>query len=110
MDTTISGFRILGPSADLPDQWVNPYYLADIKRRIGVARVGGQVYAFDDLHDSPSGPCPLSAGLLSGATIMSQCDGTTFDLATGAVVAGPGAKPLVIHEVRENDGQLEVRL
>lgn len=110
MDASTDEFRTLGPAADLPEQWVNPYYLADLKRRIAVARVGGQVYAFDDLHDSVSGPCPLSAGLLSGTTIMSQCDGTTFDLTTGTVVSGPGTEALVTHEVREQDGQLKVRL
>jgi nitrite reductase/ring-hydroxylating ferredoxin subunit len=101
---------VLGPSEDLDDQWVNPYYLADRKLRIGVARIGPTLYAFDDIHQTEHGPCPLSAGLLKGATIMSQCDGTTFDLATGAVLSGPGTSNLVTYPVHEADGNITVRL
>ena len=58
-ETTTTTFRTLGPSASLPDNYVNPYYLEDLKWRISVARVGGALYAFDDLctHEA----CPLSA-------------------------------------------------
>ncbi len=35
--------------------------LEDLKRRVSVARVGGKLYAFDDL--CPHEACPLSSGL-----------------------------------------------
>jgi nitrite reductase/ring-hydroxylating ferredoxin subunit len=103
-------FRTVGPAADLDDSWANPYYLADLKLRIGVARVGGALYAFNDIYDSVNGPCPLTAGLLDGHLIMSQCDGSRFDLATGAVERGPATAPLTTYEVREVDGQIQVRV
>ena len=88
---TTSEFRAVGKADSLPDDYVNPYYLADLKRRVSVARVGGKLYAFDDLctHEA----CPLSAGLLTGTTIMCQCHGSQFDVTSGEVQRGPAEKP-----------------
>lgn len=103
-------FRAVGASDQLPGNWVNPYYLKDEKLRIAVARVGSALYAFDDIYHSVNGPCPLSAGLLTGTIIMSQCDGAKFDLTTGAVVDGPATSPLTTYEVHEADGQIQVKV
>lgn len=67
-------FRTVGDARALPDNYVNPYYLEDLKKRVSVARIAGKLYAFDDLckHEG----CPLSAGLLSGTTLMCQCHGS----------------------------------
>ena len=100
-------FRTVGDAADLPDNYVNPYYLEDRKLRVTVARVDGSLYAFDDL--CPHEACPLSAGLLTGTTLMCQCHGSKFDVTTGAVLRGPAEKPLTTYEVREQDGQIQVR-
>ena len=43
-------------------------------------------------------------------TLMSQYDGSQFDLKTGAVLRGPATAPLKMYEVREQDGKIEVRL
>jgi nitrite reductase/ring-hydroxylating ferredoxin subunit len=101
-------FRSLGKSDRLPDNYVNPYYLQDLKRRVSVARVAGALYAFDDLcpHDS----APLSAGLLTGKTLMCQCDGSQFDVTSGAVQRGPATVALPTYEVREQDGEIQVRV
>jgi 3-phenylpropionate/trans-cinnamate dioxygenase ferredoxin subunit len=109
MSPTTAEFRSVGPADELPDNWVNPYYLAEQKLRVGVARVGTSLYAFDDLYQSVNGPCPLSAGLLTGTVIMSQCDGTRFDLTTGAVIDGPATAPLTMYEVADIDGQIHVK-
>jgi nitrite reductase/ring-hydroxylating ferredoxin subunit len=54
MATTLA-FRTLDDAGKLPDNYVNPYYLEDLKRRVSVARAGGKLYAFDDLckHEGP---------------------------------------------------------
>jgi len=75
---------------------------------VSVARVAGALRAPDD-------PCtfdsvPLSAGLLTGTTLMCQCDGSQFDVTTGRVLRGPATLALVTYEVREQDGEIRVRL
>lgn len=103
--------RDLGAASDLPEAWVNPYYLEDIKRRVSVARVSGTLYAFDDLCPCGQGhQCPLSAGRLDGTRIMCQCHGSTFDITSGAVLGGPAPTGLVTHAVRADDGRLLVRV
>lgn len=106
--TTTTEFRTLDDAGNLPDNYVNPYYLEDLKRRVSVAKVGGKLYAFDDLctHEQ----CPLSAGLLTGTTLMCQCHGSKFDVTTGAVLRGPAEKPLATYEVRVQDGAIQVRV
>jgi nitrite reductase/ring-hydroxylating ferredoxin subunit len=100
-------FRAVGPASELHEGSVNPYYLEDLKRRVSVVRVGGALHAFDDL--SAAG-CPLSAGLLTGTTIMCQCDGSQYDVTTGAVLRGPAVEPLRTYPVREQDGQIEIQV
>jgi|SRR6185295_280614 len=97
-------FRTVDDAARLPDNYVNPYYLEDLKRLVAVARVGGKLVAFDDLYEG----APLSSGLLTGNTLMSQCDGSQFDLGSGAVLRGPAQEPLTLYQVREQDGKIQL--
>jgi 3-phenylpropionate/trans-cinnamate dioxygenase ferredoxin component len=100
--------RRLGDADQLAEGSVNPYYLADLKQRTSVARVDGRLYAFGDL--CPNDQCPLSAGLLTGTTIMCQCDGSRFDITTGAVLNGPAVAPLEVFGVVESDGGILVNI
>ena len=104
--TITTEFRTLDAGSMLPDNYVNPYYLEDLKRRVAVARVGGKLFAFDDLYEG----CPLSGGLLTGTTLMSQCDGSQFEVTSGAVLRGPAKAPLKVYEVRELDGEIQLRI
>jgi len=99
--TAAAALRTLGPGDAVPNDFVVPYYLGDIKRRIAVARIAGRLYAFDDLCTCGERPCPLSGGLLTGTTLMCECHGSRFDVTTGAVRVGPAIKPLKIYEVAE---------
>jgi nitrite reductase/ring-hydroxylating ferredoxin subunit len=108
MSAGLSGtaFRSLGDASKLRDNDVNPYYIEDLKHRVSVARVGRDLFAFDDIYQG----YPLSAGLLTGMTLMSQYDGSQFDVRTGAVLRGPALLALRTYDVREQDGRIEVRV
>jgi nitrite reductase/ring-hydroxylating ferredoxin subunit len=101
-------FRGLDRAENIPVDGVRPYYLEDLKRRVSVARVGNRLYAFDDLCTRDE--CPLSAGLLTGTTLMCPCDGSLFDITCGAVLRGPATRPLATYEVRKRDGEIRVRV
>jgi nitrite reductase/ring-hydroxylating ferredoxin subunit len=102
-------FRTIGPGDAIPNDLVVPYYLHDLKRRISIARVEGRLYAFDDLCRCADQACPLSGGLLTGTTLMCQCHGSRFDIATGAVIDGPATEALNVYETQEVDGDIRVR-
>jgi len=101
--------RTLGTSDAIPNDFVVPYYLDDLKRRISVARVENHLYAFDDLCTCADQRCPLSGGLLTGTTIMCQCHGSRFDISTGAVINGPATEPMTVYEVQEINGDIQIR-
>jgi nitrite reductase/ring-hydroxylating ferredoxin subunit len=108
-DLATQPFRTLGPGDAIPNDFVVPYYLDDLKRRISVARVDDRLYAFDDLCTCAERVCPLSGGLLTGTTLMCQCHGSRFDVTTGAVINGPATDALKVYEVREVDGGVQIR-
>src|SRR5262245_49851293 len=102
--------RTVGPAEAIPNDFVVPYYLDDLKLRIAIARVKGRLYAFDDLCTCAPEACPLSGGLLTGTTIMCQCHGSRFDLTTGAVINGPAIEALNLYQVEESEGRIRLRL
>ena len=102
-------FRTIGSSEAIPNDFVVPYYLDDLKRRISVARINDRLYAFDDLCTCAEQACPLSGGLLTGTTIMCQCHGSRFDITTGAVINGPATEPLNVYEANEVHGHIQIR-
>ncbi len=108
-DLVTEPFRTLGPGDGIPNDFVVPYYLDDLKRRISVARVDDRLFAFDDLCTCAEKPCPLSGGLLTGTTLMCQCHGSRFDVTTGALINGPAVEPLNVYEVQEVDGEIQIR-
>jgi nitrite reductase/ring-hydroxylating ferredoxin subunit len=104
-----SAFRAVGPGDAIPNHFVVPYYLKDLKRRISVARINERVYAFDDLCTCAEPGCPLSGGLLTGTALMCQCHGSRFDVTTGGVLNGPATRALNVYEVQEVDGSIQIR-
>lgn len=103
-------FRTLGPGDAISNDFVVPYYLDDRKQRIAIARLNNRLYAFDDLCTCSDKPCPLSGGLLKGATIVCQCHGSRFNITTGAIINGPAIQALKVYDVQEIEGSIQVRL
>jgi 3-phenylpropionate/trans-cinnamate dioxygenase ferredoxin component len=101
-------FRTLGLTESIPNDFVVPFYLEDLKRRISIARADQRFYAFDDLCTCGQEACPLSGGLLTGTTIMCQCHGSRFDITTGAVINGPATAALKMYAVQEAEGAIRV--
>lgn len=108
LDTDV--LRTVGPADAIANDFVFPYYLADRKLRVSVARVNDQLYAFDDLCTCAEQTCPLSGGLLTGTTLMCQCHGSRFDITTGTAINGPATTPLITYDVREVDGEIQIRV
>jgi 3-phenylpropionate/trans-cinnamate dioxygenase ferredoxin subunit len=108
-ELTANHFRTIDLSGAIADGAVLPYYLEDRKLRVSIARIGGHLYAFDDLCTCNDEPCPLSGGLLAGTTVMCQCHGSRFDVTTGAVLEGPATVALHIYEVQEVSGDIQLR-
>lgn len=102
--------RTLGASAAVSEGDIEPFYLADRKQRIAVARVDGRLFAFDDLCTCATPPCPLSGGLLTGTVVMCQCHGSEFDIESGNVRTGPASQPLMTYPARETDGKIDITL
>ena len=104
-----AAFRQVGRVDAIRHDVVVPYYLADRKLRISIARVNDRLYAFDDLCTCAGERCPLSGGLLTGMTVMCQCHGSRFDIATGAVINGPAVYELKVYDVQEVDGTVQIQ-
>jgi nitrite reductase/ring-hydroxylating ferredoxin subunit len=68
----------------------------------------GSLVAFDDTctHEE----CPLSDGDLEGHRVVCYCHSGEFDVRTGAVVKGPPEDPIAVYPLREENGELHVRL
>lgn len=70
-------------------------------------RRDGRVYAIHDrcVHRG----CLLSEGDLDGNVITCSCHGSQFDIRDGTLLRGPATTSQPALEVRETDGQIEVR-
>ena len=77
--------------------------------RLCLARVGDEVFAFDD--QCTHREFPLSAGeILPDGIIECPWHGAKFDCRTGAVCAGPAREPVAVYDVRIHDGVVHVRV
>lgn len=78
------------------------------ERLIAVFRVGGEVFALDDVCTHDGGP--LAEGELSDHTIACPRHGAKFDLRTGAALSMPATQATLAHETKVEGGAVWVRL
>jgi len=76
--------------------------------RVAVANSGGRFYAFDDTCTHLG--CSSAQGHLEGTTVTCRCHGSQFNIATGAVLRGPAARPIRSYEVVVKGDALEVAI
>jgi 3-phenylpropionate/trans-cinnamate dioxygenase ferredoxin subunit len=79
-------------------------------RRVALARVDGEVYAFADTCSHRD--FPLSVGEVDPASCTVTCEwhGAAFDLRTGEPTCPPAIKPIAVYAVRVEDGEVWVEL
>lgn len=83
--------------------------LVEIDDRIVVLlRVGGEVFALDDVYTHDGGP--LSEGALEDHTIACPRHGAKFDVRDGRALTMPATRPTVAHQVRVEGGEVFVKL
>ena len=71
---------------------------------MAVAKVDGQVYAFQEFCTHRFGP--LSEGKLEGTEVKCPWHGSCFDMRTGAVTQGPAKEPIRAFNVIVKDGKV----
>jgi nitrite reductase/ring-hydroxylating ferredoxin subunit len=60
--------------------------------KVNVTNAGGHLYAFDDTCTHMG--CSLANGSLDRTTETCACDGSQFDVTSGAVLRGPAQRPV----------------
>jgi 3-phenylpropionate/trans-cinnamate dioxygenase ferredoxin subunit len=77
-------------------------------RRIAVARVDGEVYAFAD--NCSHRDFPLSHGQVDAETRTITCEwhGAAFDLRTGEPLCPPATRPVPVYPAKVEDGAVWV--
>ena len=78
------------------------------ERRLAICNVEGQYYCIDDLCTHDGGP--LGQGELLGDQIECPRHGALFDVKTGKALTLPAVLPVNTHEVRVQDGEIQVRV
>jgi nitrite reductase/ring-hydroxylating ferredoxin subunit len=73
-------------------------------KEILIANLNGEYYAMGNIctHEG----CTISGGTLKGDRVQCPCHGSTFDIKTGAVIAGPAQNPEPSFKVRVESGQI----
>ncbi len=80
------------------------------ERRVALARVDGEVYAFAD--NCSHRDFPLSVGEVDAASCTVTCEwhGAAFDLRTGEPTCPPAIKPIPVYAARVEDGAVWIEL
>ena len=119
----MSFFQGVGPNQtafdQVPEEWTAVVSANDLEEGALTGVVAGDAPilllrhgdGLHALHDRCSHRgCPLSGGELDGEVITCPCHGSRFDVRDGSVQRGPATAPQPVYEVREHEGQVEVRL
>jgi nitrite reductase/ring-hydroxylating ferredoxin subunit/uncharacterized membrane protein len=76
-------------------------------RRAVLSRIDGHIYAIGGTCTHWG--CSLAEGQIVDASVTCHCHGSQFSLMDGAVLSGPATSPEPSFEVREVNGQIEIK-
>ena len=101
------GFTTVGRSDDVPEGEAVAFAVGH--EEIAIARVDGDLYAFNDICSHRR--CNLAmGGEIEGTAITCECHGSLFDMATGAPLNPPATEPIAVYPVREDDGEIQIEI
>ncbi|MEW6297576.1 MAG: Rieske (2Fe-2S) protein [Thermodesulfobacteriota bacterium] len=96
----------IGSLADFPEGRGVPLVAGG--KRLAVFRVGGRLFAIDNV--CPHNRFPLADGRVQGLIVTCRTHGARFHLETGAVVRGPARKPVRTYPVHVTGETVEVEV
>ncbi|HZN59562.1 MAG TPA: non-heme iron oxygenase ferredoxin subunit [Planctomycetota bacterium] len=96
----------LAPASDLVEGQARVFEAEGL--RVAVCKVGGKLYAVEDLCTHDDGP--LGEGRLEGHAIECPRHGARFDVRDGSVLRMPAAYPVRTFPVSEHEGQVYVEV
>ena len=99
-------FHKLAPTDEVAPGEVKQYEVEG--RWVALCNVEGELYAFEDVCTHAF--AHLSEGGLEGGQIKCPLHGAKFDVKTGAAKGLPAVKPVPIHTVKVEDGNVYVAL
>lgn len=78
--------------------------------RIGIAKIDGELFAFDDLCTHDDGPLVSADGKLEGKCVTCPRHGAQFDVTNGEVLRMPATEDIETYPVRVSGDDVEVDL
>lgn len=77
-------------------------------RRVALARVDGEVYAFADNCSHRDFPLSLGEVDTAACTVTCEWHGAAFDVRTGAALCAPATRPIAVYGTKTEDGAVWV--
>lgn len=102
----MAGFVTIGRAGEVAEGEMNVFKVDGYA--VAVANVGGALHAFQD--ECTHQTCSLAEGDIEGDSVVCVCHNAEFDIRSGAPLSGPATVPVPVFEVREENGELQVRL
>ncbi len=99
-------FRTIARSDELEEGRGRPYEMDG--HRIALVRHEGKVYALDDL--CPHADASIAFGPVENGCIACPWHFAEFKLETGEVLSGPSPRGIRTYEVREENGEVQIRI
>ena len=77
-------------------------------KRIALARVDGEVYAFADNCSHRDFPLSLGEVDTHACSVTCEWHGAAFDIRTGNALCAPATRPIAVYETKTEDGAVWV--